>query len=42
LKQKLPDLKAGAAWPERIEIAAQAEEEAPARGKRAGKKSKRR
>jgi len=42
LKQKLPDLKsAAAAEPERIEIAAQAEEDAaPARGKKASKKSK--
>jgi bifunctional non-homologous end joining protein LigD len=41
LKQQLPDLKAAAAEPERIEIAAQAEEEVPpSRNKRAGKKGK--
>jgi bifunctional non-homologous end joining protein LigD len=42
LKQRLPDLKAGVAKePERIEIAAQADEDdAPSRKERAGKKGK--
>src|SRR5579872_7433084 len=45
LKQKLPDLKAGApaAEPKRIEIAAQADQDdSPSRKERAGKKGKRR
>ena len=41
LKQRLPDLKAAAAEPERIEIAAQAEEEDPGPAKAARKKSSR-
>ena len=43
LKQRLPDLKAAAAEPERIEIAAQAAQaDPPTQRKRAGKKGKRR
>ncbi len=39
LKQKLPDLKAGARAPERVEIAAQADEDVPPPRKAARKKS---